>query len=796
MKSKIFFLSIIVSFITYSQKAIACGYYEFEWEYRPMTFQAQLPGMVSLYPFIYTTESAYYILNSDPMGNDRKRNIEEWQREIQEKINPDDIYQIQYKTEPESFVHSFETNALKEYLTNPFIKILATEKKYKDILDYLVFAKKAEASETDPDNNYFEQWGDNADKSENYKLKKKLLEEAEEKLEKVKSSFLKDRYAFQLVRLSWQTGQYQKASDAYDIFFKDINPNSLMNNWAGLFKAMSLDRLNRKQEANRFYIHVFDNSDEKKLRSVQLFNRNLPVPENFTNREKSLVYVINSINFPGRALDRMEKIFELDKKNKYLPFLAMREINKLEDWMISSVYLKSEQDPLYCSYEYNPDNMKEDDPYYVKKKNLETDMEYLKKFKAFLNQLYENTVLQEQKDYYSLALAHLSLLEENSQECKLYLSRISSNAGLSIQIQKQLEELWISIKTDNILSDTFKQKYITGLKDLLKKIADYNNSVNKPGEENKISYTFALSLAEEYKKRGDIVTYCLLKNISNIKKDSFGGGLSCTSVYSSDFYGSIRQFDFYASVSDMDRLIAFVRKNNKTDFEKYLAEQPLMTIDAYKDLKGTIAFRNKDLKTAFETFASMDQDYWDSNYDYKNYLNEDPFIPKGLYNDNRRDFSYKFNKTDFVKTLLNLEKIAIGKNKQKAADAYLKLGHAFFNTSIFGNAWMMTSYGWSNNYTYYYKNIDCLTPWIRDYITASIATVYYEKALSVAVENEQKAYATLMLNRTHWHNVMFTGNKKEKELAAKYAIEYFENYAGKTAFDKQNECKGYEAYLE
>lgn len=797
MKSKIFILVLLVNFVMAQSSLKACGYWEFEWEYRPMTFQAQLPWMQSMSPFVYTTASLFYNMNPDPMGKDRTRNITEWQKATSKDINLDDIYAIQYETDPDTFINSFENSVLKEYQGNSLIKYLTRDKKHKDILDYLVFAKKVESTEYDFANLNFEEWQDEINKTPNNSLilKNELLSEAKERLKAVKSPFLKERYAFQVVRLSWQVGEYKEASEAFDTYFKAINPNSLMSVWAGLFKAMSLDKLDRKADANLFYIQVFENSDEKKLRSVQLYNYNIPTPPTFSDKEKSIEIVLKSIQNPGRALDSIQSIHRLDKNSQYLSFMVMREINKLEDWLISSVYLKSEKNPFSNAYQYSWDNDDEETSQ-IKKKNLETDMQYLQRLKAFVIVLRNGTQQQEEKDYYAIALAHLSLLEENGEDAKKYLATISTNANPSILLQKSIENIWLSIKTDDITTDSFKKNYVSEIKKLKAQLLTtpykFKNENDQSYENYRIFYTLDLALANEYKKRGDIISYCLLKNISN-KDRNPGGSFWYTSEPASDYYGVMRQMDFNASVSDMDALIALLQKTNKTEFEEYICDQPFNSIDAYRDLKGTIAFRNRDLQSAYEAFASMDQNFWATTYYFKDYLNEDPFIPKNLYSQESRDFTYKFNKTDFLKTLLDLEKTAKGNDAKKSADAYLKLGHAFFNTTYWGNSWMMVSYSWSGS-DKYYSNTQLLDSWRRAYMTASIAQEYYEKALQKSQNREQKAYATLMLSRTHWHNIVLNGSEKDKKLAAKYSNEFYNNYLN-TQFAKQNECLGYEAFI-
>ena len=300
-----------------------------------------------------------------------------------------------------------------------------------------------------------------------------------------------------------------------------------------------------------------------------------------------------------------------------------------------------------------------------------------------------------------------------------------------------------------------------------------------------------LALANEFYKKGDIVSMCLLKTAYDFEQ-SYPKDYQVP-AFASEYYGRLRLFDMYASTSDMDKLIILIEKQNKTDFEKFLCNQPFNKIDAYKDLKGTIAFRNGDLKLAFETFKSMDQQFWKNNYEYAMYLNEDPFVPK--FFKTKRDFGYEFNKTRFVKSLLDLEVLAAGKDKKKVADAYLKLGHAYYNTSYYGNSWMMMSYGWSSGDSYYTPNPKetCASMWIKNYRTPVLAAGYYQKAYSMAQDKEQKAYATLMLVSCY---SLSDDPKQNKPLITQYSNEYERLYRKKTLFDKQNECLLYEAFVK
>lgn len=766
-------------FLLFALQSKACGFYETEADYRAMMFRVSLPWLKCMEPFNYTMSSFYYLpvdnpLVSDPNGNDRYRNCLEWQVACNKKPSIDDIYVIQYDTDPASFILSYEENTLTNvFKNNSFIKYLVEEKN-KDLLDYMLFAKKAELYEAGR-NTHFEDWTYpdrytyQDDGNEKGGAKTKLLENANSMLKTKLSRFLKERYAFQACRLYYQFNQYPAVIYTYDKHFEKIDKNSLMSVWAGLFKAMATP--SDSIEYHRLLIHVFNNCDEKKFRCVQLFRDNFDERE-LKARELSTALILMALKNPGKSLDKIERVFELDKDNRYIPFLVLREINKLEDWIITPLfygkYSITNSDPFRCAYysewleEYkknHPEEYKSDEEESrLQQENLITDMKYISQLKAVLSNMFSWS-RGDIKDFYAISLAHLSLLEENTSDAQKYMSMISDKANPSILLQKKVESIWLAIKTQNIESDKFKDHFVKNISDL--------ERISMPNfDNNKMLFTLSLSLANEYLKRDNRV----YGNLFRLKADSYNNKESdWYSSYSrnGDSYFTTVYFDINATTSDMDILIRLLEKPNKTPFEKLLCDQSLSSVNAYKELKGTIAFRNNELKLAYTTFASMPQDYWQrESFSFNSYLNEDPFVPKGLKADKYRSFDYRFNKADFIKELIELEEKASQKN-EKSSDYYNRLGDAYFNTTYWGNSWMMTRYSWSSN-DRYYSRIDCLPEWMQDYMTAGKARRYYEKALEKAANEEQKAYATVMLRYIHYLNFSFRSQDYDKRLAEKY----------------------------
>ena len=153
---------------------------------------------------------------------------------------------------------------------------------------------------------------------------------------------------------------------------------------------------------------------------------------------------------------------------------------------------------------------------------------------------------------------------------------------------------------------------------------------------------------------------------------------------------------------------------------------------------------------ALESFQKIPEDFWKKKYEFRNYLNEDPFFPKALnYANTSRKFNYNFNKTNFVKEMIRLK-------DTKSASAYLKLANAYYNVSSYGNSWMMTSYelsgGSYNDYVYGDSSENKKKYGLGNYLSLNLAKEYYQKAFQLSKNNEQKAACSLMIFECDYNN--------------------------------------------
>ncbi|MDR0799819.1 MAG: hypothetical protein LBN18_08680, partial [Dysgonamonadaceae bacterium] len=578
MKFKVFTVFLLVNCLCLLRicPTQACGYYETEADYRAMMFRAMLPSMRTMYPFNYTMSLYEEPLSTDPDESDRYRNCAEWLAACDPSVTLDDIYQIQYNTDSRLWLKAFEKNAWKMYFPqNTFVQFLV-KKQNKDLLDYMVFAKKMELTEVGGGRR-FEEWENSSSygsasyetdeeypKEETVKpIKAQLLKTAWERLQTAPIPFLKQRYAFQVCRLRYQVDKVDSeiaGADVFSRYFGRIQPDNLMSIWAGLFEAMRISP--SETERYRLLVQVFSNSNEKKFRCVQLFEDRFD-PDLLTSKELSTAIVMLAVRNPGRALDSIQKAYSLDRTNPYIPFLILREINKLEDWMITPLFYGkyAGRDPFECAYRWNKKEEITTDSIdetglKLQAENNATDRQYLAQLKAFLEEIRPKNN-DEIRDFYTIALAHLSLLQENAGDARKYLAQVSSGANASIRLQKQLETIWLAIKTQDVNSQSFQKVFLQNIEDL--------NRVATPNYNNKqMLYTLTLSLANEYLKAGRRVYGNLLRMKADLFRYAYEEyGWYDLEYRTGDNYVTLKYFDENANLADMDQLIGLLEKQSK-----------------------------------------------------------------------------------------------------------------------------------------------------------------------------------------------------------------------------------------
>jgi len=778
------FTTLLISLV-FVQQPMACVYYESVELYRIAMFRAEVSGMAAFRPFYYYSD----ILNCyipNPTNNDQQRNAEEWQKVVGKSVTIDDINFILSKTPPQLFLIGYQDKKLGAIFDgNTFINALLA-KSNQALLDYLAFAKRNEFYNFMSNESW---WTFDNSESESLDLyKNDLFEKGEVALNSATSTFLKQRYAYHKVRLLHQTNQYEECVDLYDKYFGS-EITSIVQAWALLHKALSLDNLGQTETANYLYSLIFDYSDSRKTRCFYGFNNSNQILEATLkrakdNKERIAILALATHKNPGPALAEIKEIYTLAPNSRYLPPLIMREINKLEDWMLTPAFTNYTPSDYYTDY-FNYDA----DYQTIKQENYKKDRLLLVDLISFLTGIYPKSS-GELKAFLSVALAHLHVMNEDEKTAAKYLAQVNPDAPKSIIQQLAIENVMVAIQS-NKLKDAATLNLIAKSLDNLSELGKQNNEINE------IVNSLTTILSVKFLKSKQVAIAGLLKLKSQQIKNQTD--VDYFYIYG-NYYPAIHFFDFNAVYQDMDTLLGIIHKPNKTVFEKFITDQPLADDNVYKDLKGTLAFRVNNLQVAYQTFSEIPQEFWDTTYAFSEYLNENPFILR--LSQKKRDFTYPFSKTLLVEEMIRLTNTK-EKDSEKAAENYFKLANAYYNCTVWGNSWMMTVLSQSSShFESYFPNFDNgIAPnsalhknkdSYDAYYGCTRAAHFYKKAYESTKNKEKKAFAALMLHICDYNayiNVNFYDDEyldyqEPKYVISNYLKEFYTTYRTTATFKK------------
>lgn len=747
-----------------------CGVYYLRDEYRIAWFNPNLLPDAATYGFHLFYPAPFQYSIPDPEKKDYWQNCEEWATYLGEEVQAHEVFKVLYQSSADAFLSAQAEQKLNELFPgNHFIEKLL-QVKHTEALSYLTLAMQAEFahfSSTDP-------WGLDESLFDFRKRITSTVATAKEKIKNLDDPFLTQRYAYQLVVQSYYQGKGKECIRYCDKYFDLKQPKTILGPWAQLYKAECMSGLDAQIEANYILSRVFDLCESKKNRVHQLVNPlELEAALKFaqTPHEQSTIYCLLGLKNPGRNLKNLLTIAKLDPDSRYLPQLLLREINKIEDWLLTPRVTSFDGKAYYDHSDQALVDYMPGENYTLLHKNIPYLQKNWIKDRAYLQQLREliATLLRHPKftrrDFGHLAMAYLYYLDKEPKLASLHLQKIKDREDPTIELQKNIIQLLILPEQMDITAPRTKME----IAQTFKKIRAQAHLLDA---KMRAYPKLILHFSRLFQQKGDVVTAGLLYNRSLITPVN---GFTGTSMY----YANLHYFDRFASLSDLDKLIDLAQKKDRNSFEVFLTDSltvpertgsiyhpddefilhplydlpaALPSLEQLYDLKGTIAFRQNKLEEALVCFEQLPPIYWQDTYEFSEHLNQDIFA--GI-----NQFAWEgarlgqFNKAKVLKRMVQLQRQAEQSGPKQAEACYL-LANAYQNTSYWGRAWMMFSYGRSaydeddgseyvshSNYTFY-PNSEI---YYKEYYQMSRAIAYYQKVLHCEPTDELAARSTFML---------------------------------------------------
>ncbi len=572
-------------------------------------------------------------------------NLAEWYERFCTDVKKEDLEFIIYKAPAEELQLLLTATRSKSLPVpvnlrdNTFAQFVH-EKKCEETIEYLLFAKQCEPHVTAND-----QW--QAPKRDKETMQS-LIAEGKRQFKHTKSDYMRLRYAYQIIRLAHYAGQYEQVLELYDDLLPKVDKmrskwaQSIIPWWIEGHKAGALRKLGRNVEASYLYVQIFRNCPGRRASAYQSFY--VKTDEEWaevirlcqSDAERATLFAMRAANSESRALEEMEKIYEIDPQNEYLEPLLVQEIRKMERNLLGLEF-----------------NDRKDE----NKRFHKIPKPYAGRYVIDL-QKFARKCRQEGQ----VARPQLWLIAEG------YLEFL---AGDFYAAEKTFREATRQV------DDKILKEQLTVFQTALK-IAAFD----KPSQEaEKFAYQLIKNdkLYRQYKSFPDF----LQDKMAWLYQEYKQGGKAFLSHH------PLKDLKPNPQEAMLNDLIAVALKPDRTEFERMMLEG-ISASDLF-DIKATLLMSKGEMEAALETYKRIPANIWDNYGQYNPFRETFRDCVNCYQRTDTLGLSSYFNKGELLTELLDLEYKAKG-DLDAAAVHYYKLGLAYYNMSYFGFGWKAMDY--------------------------------------------------------------------------------------------------------
>ena len=218
------------------------------------------------------------------------------------------------------------------------------------------------------------------------------------------------------------------------------------------------------------------------------------------------------------------------------------------------------------------------------------------------------------------------------------------------------------------------------------------------------------------------------------------------------FYNYFDYLDFVYSSQQLKLIVTKLNSAIDSDFEKNIYSKLLKDKNNLIDLLGTKYIRENNLTQAYSTFKSIDNGYWQENYnawehdkfDERYAFDANPFYDlKHTANFIPRKERFLVNKLSVTQHLIKYLNLA---NNPATADRdyyYFLVANCYFNMTQRGNSWMLRRFNSTSNNM---EHLDDSYIDEAEYFKVNWAQKYYMQAYKTAKTDKFKALCLRMVD--------------------------------------------------
>jgi hypothetical protein len=717
------------------------------------------------YHFLYNyTERSTYIdfdFKESNVYDFNNINISEWETYFQNHVKGDDLKYILYSSrlgEIDTLIFSLKkpgypiSNTLKN---NSILKVPDTRAAL-DFLYYTGFAKRCEVYTTYETDDWFDDKAtrDAKDPRNDKAAIAALADGALKQMANTKSDFVRQRYAFQVLRLYYMSRDFNKCIQFYTAqknMLENIN-NSIIYRVMG-YLAGAYYGLKDYSNADYLYSLIYDKYDTMKTAAFFSFhpqeekdwNQTLALAKNA--REKEVLWQMLGIyNDPLRA---MQAIYALDPKSDLMDILLARAVNVQEEIF------------LYQDGEFPDDD-----------NNVAMDNAGI---------IASDSVYKEQVDFFKMVAGKNNTAKPYEWDLAAgYLSWASGDAGF----EKYLDKANNESANDSLVQDEVR----------LIKFLDFVKN-GKAGDEK-----FENKLVDEFKWLREE------KHARYFREDAAANFVKCNLIHKYEsIHDTMKVLCLKAELNDsskgfvvlLNKIMAFMDKPDKTPFEEFVLGELQYSKADILDMEAVKPFYDYHFKQALAILNKDDNAGRIGGFG-------DPFV---IHINDCHDCDandpqkVEYTTGSFLERMIALED-SVKSNPVHAAKFYFLLANGCYNMTYYGNcrafyATKLTAVGddfFSEGKLSDSSEIDN----IKGYFDCSKAEEYYNKAADASKDIEFKAKCAFMAAKCEQNEFYTSGGGASGDFGGGKYFNLLDSCYSKTKYYHEiiKECGYFKSYLK
>lgn len=724
--------------------------------------------------FFYTSDlfSIDYTLDDIPPAH-FEENCTLWKNSLGNRFSSEQVYDLIYVKSTEELKTSREE----------IVQFLHQKDNLK-FLNYLLFAK----SISDLNGKTNDPW--EMEDKVLLKNRKKAWEKALKKAKAEKDPDLKRRYAHLAIRLAFYNKDEAVVEQVYNQYFNDGVYNDAIDYWALFFKIQFEPS---SPEKNVKVALIFMNSLEKRNAVINVgYDYFLRADMNAAanDEERIAVLFMAACTNSYKSLDQLEQISDIDPSHPCLDFLALREINKLEDWILTPYYTKFNTN--YYGANYEPAEEINDR---IEEKR-EYGQEVLKWFLKLSDKRQTNQVWWKiMKDYCSVIVMKNQNLKSETIKTQINDGSISENQRLFL---KKMYMLNVFMKDeDPEVEDPYVRELLMS---------------SEICSDQKLMIALAKELEMHQHTNYAAIMFSKVNVYSENNYDgNYGYWKSpelAETLGDDYFYEYFMYLDATLTTTQVQSLINHIDyKKVNSDFDHWFYDRVKNEFTRFYDMLGTKYMRKDDLKSALSAFNQVNDTLWTSeNYPYRDYIGQNPFS-NDFYGKSdsrhRKEVKGDYTKPRIVAELIKQINLVNTSTGDKKAMAAFKVANCYRNMSFYGNSWMMRRYFWT-----FRANLTGLED-DEEYFQCLKAQKYYEIAEENATKRDFKAISLIMNGLCQKYELAYEDGNSYLDYDSYYYYEQmrlldkvnpayrkFKKEYGKDYPNAIGNCEAYEGYFK